>query len=372
MNTTKIISHFSKHISKAFTHLSKPQAQVLARFGFGMARAGSCALARVAEQLGCVGKADTVERRLQRFLSNDHIPLAEGCHNLAAWVLSAMVFAGRTLVLLVDETALQEHLRVMVVSLAYRGRAIPLAWWCYRPDHHPMGQVKLIDTLLGWVAPHIRPGYEVLVQADRGIGTSPALLRCIRKRNWHFLVRVQGTVRVRLEGRKQSVAFKSLVSRPGQQWSGWVGAFKKAGWQRCWAVAYWGRGHEEPWLLLSDWDLVQGPAYGWRMWEELAFRDLKSYGWNWQKSHVWDPPHANRLWLVMAVAYAWVLSLGTQAAHRLELRREVSRGRQIRHSLFVLGRRVLHRARDLFEKLFRRLDLLFLPLIEPHEKTVVQ
>ena len=107
------------------------------------------------------------------------------------------------------------------------------------------------------------------------------------------------------------------------------------------------------------------------MWEELAFRDFKSYGWNWQKSHVWDTAHANRLWLVMALAYAWVLSLGTQAAHLLEVRREVSRGKKQRHSLFVLGIRVIHRAQDLFKDLFRRFDLVFLPYVGPPQKTVV-
>lgn len=230
--------------------------------------------------------------------------------------------------------------------------------------------MKLIDTLLGWVAPHIGPGYEVLVEADRGLGTSPGLLRRIQARGWHFLVRVQGAVRVIPDGRRKSVPFQSLVQRPGQQWSGWVKAFK-AGWRRCWAIAFWGRGHQEPWLLLSDWELVQGPAYGWRMWEELAFRDFKSYGWNWQKSHVWDPAHANRLWLVMALAYAWILSLGTRAAQLLAVRREVCRGQQLRQSLFVLGIRVLLRAHELFKELFRRFDFIFIPYGEPTQKNVV-
>jgi hypothetical protein len=50
--------------------------------------------------------------------------------------------------LLIDETSLQEHLKVMAVGLAYRGRAIPLVWWGYRPEAWPMGQVALILTLL--------------------------------------------------------------------------------------------------------------------------------------------------------------------------------------------------------------------------------
>lgn len=372
MNSARVLYHWSRTVAKAFHVLSKPESLVLSAFSLGLARARHCALARVAEALDWLGKPDTVERRLQRFLSNEHVDWQMGCQNLAAWVFGSLLFAGRTVVLLVDETALGEHLKVMAVSLAYRGRAIPLAWWCYPETAYPMRQIELIDTLLGWVAPFISSRYEVLVQADRGIGTSPGLLRRIQQRGWHYLVRVQGTVRVKLDGQLKSVAMSSLVAHAGQQWSGWVQAFKKAGWRRCWAIAYWGRGYQEPWLLLSDWDVVRGPSYGWRMWEELAFRDFKSYGWHWQKSRVWDPAHANRLWLVMALAYAWTLSLGTQAAHLLAVRREVSRGQRLHYSLFRLGLRVVHGARHLFKELFKKFDLLFIPYGEPTQKTVVQ
>ena len=54
----------------------------------------------------------------------------------------------RAVVLLVDATGLQERLKVMAVSLACRDRAIPLAWWGYRPPAWLIGQVALIATLL--------------------------------------------------------------------------------------------------------------------------------------------------------------------------------------------------------------------------------
>jgi hypothetical protein len=85
----------------------------------------------------------------------------------------------RVVALLVDEPSLQERPKGMVVSLAYRGRAIPLAWWGYRPTAWLTGQVALIATLLHWGAAGIPPGCRGLVQADGGWGTSPALLQAI-------------------------------------------------------------------------------------------------------------------------------------------------------------------------------------------------
>src|SRR5919106_3119271 len=136
----------------------------------------------------------------------------------------------------------------MAVSLAYRRRAIPLAWWCYHQEAWPLGQVALITTLLSWVAQGIPPDTPALVEADRGLGTSPKLLQEIQALGWYYLVRVQGQVHLRL-AQGQEGSFASLVSRKGQSWQGPVQAFKKAGWLRCWAVGQWRGGEPQTPLL---------------------------------------------------------------------------------------------------------------------------
>jgi len=143
------------------------------------------------------------------------------------------------------------------------------------------------------------------------------------------------------------VAFADLVGRPKTRWAGWVHAFKKAGWRRCWALGCWRAGQPEPWLLVTNWPQAQGDWYGLRMWEELAFRDFKSSGWQWQKSRVRRPEHSNRLWLAMAVAYAWTISLGTQVVRERSLRRGLTRGQRRQYSVFQLGLRWLRQLSEL-------------------------
>lgn len=370
MFSTKALYHWKQSLAKRFAFLSKPQGYMLAAFTLGLCLARSCTLGRVAEALWWLGKADSVERREQRFLANPRIDWKEGARCLARWVLGSLLNCSRLVVLLVDETTLGEHLKVMAVSLAYRGRALPLAWWCYHQDHYPMRQTKLIDTLLGWVAAALPPRCQVLVETDRGLSSSPALLRRIRKRGWYYLVRVQRALLVRGQD-GQELRLGALISRPGQHWSGRVQVFKSAGWLECWAIAYWGRGHQEPWLLLTDYAPAQASWYGWRMWEELAFRDFKSTGWKWHKSRVWDPEHANRLWLVLALAYAWVLSLGTQGDCLREVRPELTRGTQRRRSLFALGLRLLSRAEELLNKLAYAFNFILIPYTPSYGKSVV-
>lgn len=131
------------------------------------------------------------------------------------------------------------------------------------------------------------------------------------------------------------------MSREEQYWQGEVRAFKKAGWLSCRALAQWGKGHQEPWLLLTNYPPAQAEWYGVRMWEELAFKDLKSNGCQWHQSRLRIPERAERLWLVMALAYAWVVSLGTQVLGKPALLKQLSRGRGNRLSVFKLGLRAL-------------------------------
>jgi hypothetical protein len=284
-----------------------------------------------------VGKADSVQRRLERFLHNARIDWQVGCRAWAKWVLSQ--YSGEYLILLVDETKLANHLSVMVVGLAYRGCCIPLAFWCYLPKAWPMKQVDLIVTLLGWVAPSIPSGIIPLVQADRGLGTSPDLLRAIEGLGWYFEVRVQKNTRLRREA-EADCPLAALVTEAGQTWRGSGKVFKKAGWLEAEVLVVWGQAYRESWCLVTNCPWVTGWDYAVRYWQEAGFRDLKSDGWQWQASRIWTPAYANRLLLVLALAYAWTLTLGTLVYSDADLARLVTKGSHPTYSIFRLGLRL--------------------------------
>jgi hypothetical protein len=358
MSPHKFILQWNKEVRKAFAHLSKPQAHMLAAFSLGVAHAKSCTLTKIAQSLFTLGNLPAVERRCQRFLSNAQVDWQAGSTALARWVLAqARPKRGKPLVLLVDETSLQEHLKVMVVALAYRGRAIPLAWWCYSQYEQPLAQVELIDALFEQIAPALPPGVPVQVQADRGIGCSPGLMAAVERRGWCYLFRVQESVHLALaDGRELS--FGEWVPRPGRAcYAQPVRAFKKAGWRQCRALGYWKVGQKEPWLLVTNWPGATTAEYGLRMWEEAAFRDLKSGGFNWQRSRVRQPEHANRLWLILALAYAWMISLGTVVQERENLRHKVAHGDKERVSVFQLGQRWFDRCWQKGQRLIYQLRL---------------
>ena len=87
-------------------------------------------------------------------------------------------------------------------------------------------------------------------------------------------------------------------------------------------LARWEEGYREAWLIITDLAPEQATAawYGMRSWVEAGFKDWKRGGWQWHQTKMTDPKRAERLWLAMAVATFWVVSVGGEADATLPVR----------------------------------------------------
>jgi hypothetical protein len=335
MMSQATLYQWMEELARRLPCLGKWQVMGLGLWSLGVVWSEQSTLTKVAEKLGQFGKPDSLERRFQRWVSNPRIEVTVCLRWWIRWVIDA--FDGERVILLVDETKLSDHLSVMMIGVAYQQRCIPLVWRCYyRHD----GQVKMITELLHLIAEEVTFAQPPLVQADRGIGTSPDLCRAVAALGWHYLFRVQNHTKV-LTGKNHYVALQRLVHKPGQEWFGYGVVFKQRGRLRAYGHVVWAKGQAEPWCLVTNDVLGRGMLYARRVWQEESFRDLKSGGWQWQRSRVWQPEHAERLILVLALAYAWTLSYGTLAFHSPDLLRRVTRGTRRRLSIFRCGLRLL-------------------------------
>ena len=281
-------------------------------FSQGVVQAESCQQRKVAGKLYRVGRRETIVRRLQRFISNRHIDLGRCFAEWTRWVVSSLAL--KEVVLLVDETKLSDRMGAMVVGLAYEKRCIPLAWRCYKLDEYPVeGQVKVIAALLEHVAAGLPEGIVPLVEADRGIGTSPALIRAVVNLNWRYLFRITRQSKIVMNDGTEHTIYDMV--QPGEIWTAEGKVFKKRGKIPARALALWEKGQDGPWALVTNDPELTGHEYAIRNWQEQSFRDLKSQGWQWERSLIRIPEHADRLLLVLSVAYAWVLALGSYFIH---------------------------------------------------------
>ena len=301
-----------------------------------------------------------MERGLQRFLANDRVVMKRLFSWWIAWVLR--LWGKAALLILVDETKLSDHVAVMMVGVAYQGSAIPLIWRAYRVEDYPEeGQVALMSELLDQLRSLLPPQQMAMLLADRGLGTSPAWQERLSNSGWQYLLRVQRSTLIRLPGQKPQ-PLRRLVGY-GQTWTAYAQVFKKAGWQWKWVYLVWELGYAEPCCLFSNQAGLSPDLYSHRFQHEASFRDLKSDGFNWQRSRVWLPSHVERLLLVLALASLWSLTEGTKVTFLHPLT-----ARQHSLSVFRLG----------MDYLFERFHSLKTPCLElflapdtPLIKTVV-
>jgi hypothetical protein len=318
MHVPRELYPIERALGERLPHLRGPQRRGLALWVLGAVLAQSACQAAVLAALLPWAPYHALRQRLREWLldgADKAVPCAaqvevERCFApLLRWVLAW--WQGRELALAVDATAHREDVVALVVSVLYRGSAIPVAW-AVLPGNAPGAWMGPILRLLRRLRPAVPPGWTVLVLADRGLW-SPRLWKRVRDLGWHPLLRIQRRTTIAPDGGERRPA--GALVRPGEAWvgRGRLGRPKGRG-LTVTLVAVWTAAQEEPWVVVTDLapDRVGVSWYALRAWVELGFRALKGVGWQWQRSRRTDPARVARHWLVLAVASLWVLAHGTR------------------------------------------------------------
>ncbi len=155
--------------------------------------------------------------------------------------------------------------------------------------------------------------WQVIVLADRGL-YARWLYQAIQVCGWHPFLRLNQRGTYCLPGQAHFTPIRQVLPRPGSVWAGRVTCFANHSVNGT-LLAAWGPGYPQPWFILTDLPPEESCAawYGMRSWIEAGFKDFKRDGWEWQKTRMTDPQRAARLWLALAVATLWVVSVGGQA-----------------------------------------------------------
>ena len=189
---------------------------------------------------------------------------------LLRWVLTWWV-SGR-LAVAIDPTLKGDQTTAIVISVLYRGCAIPVAWSIHRPTQKGSWMDSTVE-LLRELAPAVPREMTVIVLCDRGI-SSPKLWKQIRAQGWHPYMRYRKNVSFCAQDGRRLPA-QQFVSRPDTAWIGCGTAFSTPNAKRrCTLLAVWYVEQEEPWIILTDLPPEDaGPSwYALRFWIELGFK----------------------------------------------------------------------------------------------------
>lgn len=316
------LSEWAACVSTNLPHLTTPQARLLAWWSFGIAHTRSCGRLTVATFLAFVLslKVTNLEQRLYEWCldtpdkagrKRQEVDVTQCFVPLLRWIVR--LWHGTNLALTIDATTLGDRFVVLVVSAVYRGIGIPVAWTILPAGRKQAWRREWL-RLLRTVRPAVPPTWTVLVLADRGL-YARWLFRRIVRLGWHPFLRINQRAKFRPVGQARWYWLNEFVGTVNTRWQGQGTAFKSAeSHLPSTLVAWWGPGYTEPWYVLTDLD-PDGCAIEWyalRAWCEQGFKCTKRGGWQWQQTQMTDTRRAERLWLALAVAMLWMVSLGTE------------------------------------------------------------
>jgi hypothetical protein len=308
----------------------------------GIYQSKSVHLSDIAGKIPGPGKELSIVRRLSRFLANPRVRVRKWYAAVARNLLQSMAQTVGEIRLIADGSKVGFNHQLLIIAIAYRRRALPIAWtWIRCAKGHSSARKQL--ALLAYVGSLIPENVPVLLVGDSEFGAVPVMSQ-LEKWHWDYVLRQKANHRVRLAGSYTWRRLGDLIHKPGQ--SIWLGsALLTAKYAHpVNLLVHWKVGEDEPWLLATNLssrgDTLR--AYRRRMWIEEMFGDFKGNGFDLESTHLRHFARLSRLTLAVALLYVWLVSTGARAIKNGQ-RHLVDRKDRRDLSIFRIGLRLVER-----------------------------
>lgn len=285
----------------------------------GIFLARSVHLGHIARKLPSRAKRVSSEKRLHRFLANPMVQARNWFDPFAGWIL-VCASAGGQIHLIIDSTKVAFGFRLLVVSVAYRRRSLPIAWmWVVGVRGHTTTKAQL--ALLMRVHVLLPRSSRVSLVGDCEFGR-PLLIEFVQAWGWDYALRQPGDHLAWWQGNGRWQPLDAFLSGPGCRWLGWIW-LTQTHHQLTHLVVYWKKGQSKPWILATNLRSIRAAVrlYRRRMWIEEMFGDMKGHGFDLEASHLRSFIRLGRLTMVVCLLYLWLIALGrhVERAHLIDL-----------------------------------------------------
>jgi hypothetical protein len=338
MPTSLLYDSTRAALSKQLPDVRESQLDTLALVVVGISQSVSAQLGKIARALPLDTTQYAKEQRIRRMLDNERITQADQYQPLAKAALTGL--KGQRVQLLIDRVLLQNWHNILVVSVAFRRRSIPLVWKSL--DHRGQSGLKDQQDLLTQALSLLPERVRVSIHGDSEF-RSQELFAWLRARGHDGMLG--------LTGRTLIATVPGTAGRPLESWLpdratvAYLNAvyLTEAQHGPVNVIAWWDRDEDGALIvravmtnLSASWQTyVRGKR---RMWIETVFRDWQSGGFHLDRSGITDRDRFARLLLPLVIAYLWFVSLGRWVVKK-GYRRLIDDGesRSWHFSLFQLG-----------------------------------
>ena len=309
---------------------------------YGIYQSRSVYLSRIAGKIPGTAKLQSTVRRLDRFLDNPDVRVREWYKPIAVDWLAEQYARIKEIHLIVDGTKIGFGHQLLMISMAYRKRAIPIAWtWVKHVRGHSTGDKQI--ALLAFVKTLIPQEAPVFLVGDTEFGPVK-VLKQLDKWHWYYVLRQKSDTLVWSQIGNLWKPFGSFVQKAGE--SLWLGEreFSQTHIYPVNLLVHWKIGEKEAWCLATNLPDLQTTLcfYKRRMWIEEMFGDLKKHGFDLECSMLHSFIRLSRLTLAVACLYVWLVSSGGRTIHA-GLRHLVDRKDRRDLSIFQIGMRFIER-----------------------------
>jgi hypothetical protein len=247
-------------------------------------------------------KNESLITRFRRWVKHDAITPEALWLPFARAVLSALAHAPLTILL--DGTTAGRGCVVLIASVVYRGRAIPLLWSVVKgkkghlPEEMHCALIRRLQELI--------PAHASVMLLGDGEFDGTELLTTIRASKWEYVCRTGTNITIYAHDRVFSVGDLPLDRGTAVAITNVEMTAKRYG--PVMLIGLWEAKHVEPIYLISS--LTDADAavehYRLRFRIECMFAEHKSRGFRIHKSHLAAPARLARLLIATSLAYLWV------------------------------------------------------------------
>jgi hypothetical protein len=301
-----IAAQLSSHLPSLRPRLRDPLVCALV----GISQAVSAQQRAIAAAMPMTTKQQSKVQRLRRLLDNAKLTVKDVYHPIVRASLTGL--HRQKVHLLLDRVVLTDTQNVLVVSVGFRRRSVPLLWCILA--HSGSSTLRDQQQLLRAAAKLLPLSVRITVHADSEF-RSQQLFDWLRKRRWNAILGLRGSVHISTD-----------PAKAGQPLSSWLPhrdsiAYLNEVWlteERCGprnVLAWWDKNDRGELIcyavmtnLPATWQTYRVGSR--RMWIETMFRDWQSGGFELGKTAITKHERFARLILLVCLVYVWFVSIG--------------------------------------------------------------
>lgn len=346
MSSLRLHHRIRNRLSEFLPDLHRYRLDNLAWLMTGLHEAQHVHLSKVADYRVGEASLESKTRQFRRFLANKAVEPMTLYRPMARQLLEEAAAAHDRLRLLMDVVELPGKRQILMLSLAYRRRALPLVWAVERrrgkmDAERQIALLQRFEPLLVGLFPEKTCP---IVIAD-GEFHAVELIQYLDDVGWGFRLRLHSDTVVHLPD-GCICPLSEVAPRQGERtYLEDIYLTVEHAYGPISVACYWGEGEKAPWFIVTDED-EPGPltlrTYSRRMWVEELFGDLEGGGLQLHRSRVYDPARLSRLLVAVCLVYLWLMHVGAYVIKR-GWRKLVDRTDRRDRSLVEIGRHWVRR-----------------------------